>query len=870
MIICSLLIILFKFIRIGSIKNILSFSEYSYNIFRTSLIYYIGSDYSFINDLNLSEQCLTQLKSSFYQSDVSISINSYPYYQKLFFDSSHYKNDLSSYYDCINNKIEVYSTNYKIQNFTYLTVLIDDNKSIYDILTTNSGISSYLIGLCFIDKCTTNDYQKIIRKGLLYFNVTNKNKNDDLNKTNINDEENNLKIKVYMNNDNKKSSGFKKFLQYLPFIIILIHIILVIFNSIPIYLYKLFLYVFFCKQNSLLLKKTTKKKNILFLRNNRKRLKDSEKIKERNSSNLSSLPNDNIMKSIELLYDISNNFSSLIELKKQNEITNDGGLSYINGIKGLAMIFFLFGCVYSAIYNSIITNKNTDDFFNHLTDGFFSIFYIGIKYSPKLLLCTSGFSLFYKFLCFLDGKIDDENEIIRQNDNNLVSKKEIKNNESNDMNNSDSTYQIFYKEGKENSSNNDKISKKYIFDFFLMQLHKYVLYLLFLLFILYSLNWIIIEYGTSGPMWNFFNQNIIYSALNIKYFIPLLIGYKIYFISGLSPEKDNILQYFYLIFQEIFYFIITCVIIFVGYKKNKRIDIFLKIIFVVLILFRVIYYFAKGLDNKDYFGYNEYGQFFTSMIYNYSFYIIGIHYGMINYVVQKGYSEKDLIRNNKQYLISSLNVLNVSKKANKKYLNIVIIIGSILLLFNIFIQQIIIFFIKIIKSNDLKRNMEIYKKDFFTQIVMLFDSDIFVILLNLVSLCIYLKGDNLINNFLCHSIWSIFNRFYFSYILLINPIILYILYNTEASIIFNMPNCFLYSFMSSIFVFLITMVVYIAFELPFKKIVRFWLKLNENEYKERLSNIGIAYHNEGNENRFDSATASFSECDEGEEEEDEY
>ena len=248
MIICSLfIIILFKFIRNASNKNILSFSEYSYNIFRTSLIYYIGGDYSFINDLNLSEQCLIQLESSFYQYGMSISISSYPYYQKLFFDSSHYKNDLSSYYDCINNKIEVYSTYYKIQNFTYLTVLIDDNKSIYDILTTNSGTSSYLIGLCFIDNCTTNDYQKIIRKGLHYFNLTNNNKNNGLNKTNINDDENNIKIKVYMSNDNKKSRGFKKFLQYLPFIIILIHIILVIFNSIPIYFYKLFLYVFFCK-----------------------------------------------------------------------------------------------------------------------------------------------------------------------------------------------------------------------------------------------------------------------------------------------------------------------------------------------------------------------------------------------------------------------------------------------------------------------------------------------------------------------------------------------------------------------------------------------------------------------------------------------
>ena len=248
MIIFSLIILLFEFIIItsdNSIKNSLSYSSDFYDIFRTSIIYYIGSYYSFLIDLNLSEQCLFQLENSFFQYGMSISISSYPYYQKLFLDSSQYKNDLSSYYNCINNKIQVSSLFYETQNFTYFTVLIDDNKSLYDILTTNSGTSSYLIGLCFIDNCTTNDYKKIIRKGLLYLNLTNEINNiNNVNKTNIN-KENNIEIEIYKNNDNIISKGFIKFLELLPFIIIFIHLFLVIFNSIPIYFYKLILYVFF-------------------------------------------------------------------------------------------------------------------------------------------------------------------------------------------------------------------------------------------------------------------------------------------------------------------------------------------------------------------------------------------------------------------------------------------------------------------------------------------------------------------------------------------------------------------------------------------------------------------------------------------------
>ena len=879
---------LFKLIIIVK-NNPLNFFEYSkygidyldsFNLFRTTVIYILGDDDSFLNDLNLSQQCSSQLKNSFFQYYMSMSLNSYPYYHKLFYDSSKYKNDLSTYIDCINNEVETYSGYYDVQNFTYLTVLIDDKKSLYDILTTNTGTLEYLFGLCFIDNCTTNDYQKIIRKSLIYLNITN-NINDTIHYVNNDNEDILPKITIYKPNEIERSKGFIKFLQLLPSIIIFLHLILVIFNSIPIYFYKFILYVFYCKHiksNSTITRTTKLKKNLIEQKgkqnkNSLPHSKDSEKDIEKERSSILSNYNsgkDNIMKSLELLYDIRNNFISLIELKKQNEITNDGGLAYINGIKGIAMIFFLFGSVYSTLYTSLFTDKHEEDLYSHLNNIFFCIFYIGIKYAPKVLLCTSGFSLFYKLLCFLDGKIDIIKELNSQNDDG----KEIddmKNNSISGISNSNSSYHRLSKKEKQIIDYSGLISFNYLFYFIGTQLHKYILYLLFLYFVLFSLDWIVVTFGSSGPMWTYFNQKLIISGTNFKYSLLLLFGYKSYFISGLCPEKENILNYFYLVFQEIIYFIITSIIIFIGYKKNLKIDRFFKIIFVILIFIRLIYYFSKnGLDDKDYFGYHDYGQFYTSTIYNYSFYIIGIHYGMLNYVIQKGYSQKDINKNNKKYLIRTLKILNASKKKNKKYLSIISIICGILFFLNAFIQQIIIYVIKAIKSSNLRQNMELYKKDFISQIIMLIDSDVFVISINALSLCMYLKGDNLINNILCHSIWSIFNRFYFSYILLINPIILFLLYNTEANIIFNISNCFLYSFISGIFACLIIMIIYITFELPFKKAIRFWFKLIENRgFRERLTNVEATFSYQ-NDNLIDSVTASITEYNEDEEEEDEY
>jgi hypothetical protein len=817
-------------------------------------------DFSYFNNLELNDECKNNFIQSFFNEDKS---ENKKYYQKFFIDSSN-TNNIHSYQECLlKNNLMI--------NFTYLTVLINGNNKIYDTLFQNNNFSSgYLVGLCIFEGCTTSEYKNIILKSMELLNFTRPdNNNNKFNNNSIISEKKNYlisEIEVY-NLNVKASKGFIKYLEYIPYYIILIHIFFVIFNNAPLYLYNLFAFIFCCKRNKIPIG-ANKSSNYSFKKREKNLVKGSNFPinNDRNPSISILITNiDNFHKSINLLYNISKNYSSLVVYKKQSEITNDSGLSYICGIKGISMIFLIFGSVYINLYNAYLVDKDVKNFFEQLGNIYFSIFYIGIKYAPKLLLCTSGFLLFFKFICFMDGRVENEEEINRQRENKILEQNE----EKKDINNSsNSNTNSFYRQLRKSSekliiNRNDLISFKNVLTFYGMQLNKYLIYILFTCFILFSLNRIIILIDDSLPIWNFFNEKMINSVKKSKYLIiPLITGFKSYLIHEISNKDETILDYFHLVFQEIIYFIISTIIIFIGYKKNLRIDRFFKLTFILLIIFRIVYYIKKGMDDKNYFSLQEYGKFYTSLIYNYTFYIIGIHFGMINYAIQKGYSFRDCSTQNKVYLIHSLRILRSAKKRSKKCLYIIAIISAVILILSIFLQQFIISFYDLDEINEMKN----YKKNIFSQILMFIDSDIFVFVINIMALSLYIKGDNIINNILCHNFWFIFNRFYFSYILLINPIILYIIYINETKIIFNFSTIILYCFICGIVVYFLTILVYITFELPFKKLIYFWIKLNENA---NMLKRETTYSYELEHSLLNSATASLTDfIDEEEEDED--
>ena len=836
---------------------------YIYSLAETIINHINLNDSSFLDGLALSEICKENFYTTFFND------NNTDFYKKLLFDSSFNKNDIHSYFKC-DQSIIIANKTYK---YEYLTLLINGDKSIYDELNTDNNYpSGYLIGLCIIEGCQKDEYKSIINKAIEHYdNITKYISNDDDNYISIG-KDIISKIEVFNLKNNNESNGFIKFLEYLPLIIILIHLFFVIFNNLPLYLYNCSLYIFCCNNKNRIPIRINKTSNYSL----RKKTKQSivPVDSDRNPSITSLFSNaDNFQKSVYFLFNVEKNFVALTEYKKQSEITNDSGLSYINGIKGISMIFLLFGSVYNALYSSFLVEKEQKEFYHHLKNFFFSLFYVGIKYAPKLLLCTSGFSLFFKFICFLDGKVENEEELIRQKEERLFGGKEIQDiknsNNSNLSNNSNtnSFYNTLKKSGsREVVNKNVLVSFRYVLYFYGMQFHKYLIYILFLSFIFFSFNRIFLSNDNPLPVWNFFNEKMINSTKKVKYLLPLLIGCKTHLIPWITNKKENILDYFYLVFQEIIYFLFTTIIIYIGYKRNLRIDRFFIIIFIILFAFRIGYYTQKKLDDKNYFGYHDYGKFYTSILYDYIFYIIGIHYGMINYIIQKGYSFRECSRQNKLYLLHSLRVFRAIKRKKKQYLYIISIISGFILIIYFFIQQIIMLFYKI-DNNKIIKN---YKNNIFTQIIMFIDTDIIVFCFNLMALCLYIKGDNKLNNILCHNFWSIFNRFYFSYILLINPIILYIIYYNESKIFFNLSSIFLYCFICGIVVFSISILVYIIFELPYKKLIHYWIKLNEKEaLKIRLSNLDANYSYSQDKNLLDSATASITDFIDEEEEDEE-
>ena len=75
-------------------------------------------------------------------------------------------------------------------------------------------------------------------------------------------------------------------------------------------------------------------------------------------------------------------------------------------------------------------------------------------------------------------------------------------------------------------------------------------------------------------------------------------------------------------------------------------------------------------------------------------------------------------------------------------------------------------------------------------------------------------------DFLNHIYWSFFVKYYFSFILVSNVIIIYIFYQSETVITINLYSIIVYSFINIFLIIIFAIIAYIAFELPLKKIFK--------------------------------------------------
>ena len=739
--------------------------------------------------LIITEDCLNNIRDK-YDIDKEKSVY---YFQKLIFDSSKNRNDVSSFSECLRKNHGYNETNSEL---SYVMILVDKRDNSTDVIINGSGVSLYFFGVCFVNQCNSDDMFQLVNATIDYLGNP------------VEAKESNLQVLILEKKDINLKITFKTVLHLIPFIIILVQLVLVFWNRIPMACSK-FIYCCFIKSE------------------NRRNFSGNTLV----TNGFNEIGNKkHFTNYIKQAFNINKNGEELFNYSKISKtINNDLGLTYIKGIKGIAMIFLLFGFFLIQLFNSPICLKSSDLFHKAISSWSFFIFFFGIRFSPKILLSCSGFTLFYKFLCFLDDKVDDEK--MRKEGETAKNPTLSEQVDSSSSSNFDSS--IVSTGG---STVKQYTKKKFLFTFLFLQLHKYCIYVLVIFFINFSLYYIPLFYKELGPMWLYFQKVILgkTTITEILYSLFLIHGY---FIPP-DSNPDSFLAPLWLLMNEMIFFIITSIYLFIGYKYHFRIDRFIWLTCLLIIVGKIsftIYNYGTLLPSY-YFSYQEYGKFSTSPLYNYIYYLIGVYFSMLNYTLQKGINYDEAERQEKTYLFVSIKLINKFRCFTKarQY-----VIGSLCLfcilalsLSQGFTMLIINMFNSSTGSEVIKESLSTYFYSLGLKLYLLIDCDLLIILVQLFSFIFYFRGDNIVNKFLSNSFWSIPDKLYYCYILVLSPTITYVLYQSETRINFDISNSLFYGMICGILAFGLSTFFYLVFEIPYKRIIHFMFDFNKEKEKQ--------------------------------------
>ena len=761
------------------------------DIFLQLILYEKDNISKIINTPKINSSCSTFLKENYIlnETDESSINKTYLYYLKLVFDSSKNKNDISTYRDCMRKRYGIKLRKKDINNYSYVLVFIDKRN---ETQTLNNDDTTYLFALCLAyknDTCHDNDYKKIF---LTFFE----------NYANTTFKESEITIFSFENTSNEYVYHFISFDQ-IPLYFVILILFLMLFKK---WIFK----CNYCSKKEKDIEKDKEKKT------NEKRNRDTIMSDKSPQPNLSKKTN--YQKIFENVFSFFQNIDILFSNENEENIYNDTGISYIKGMKGLSMIFYLLGTLFFNLYNSPISQKTKRQFYLNLGNFLNSFFYIGLKYSPRILLSCSGYSLFYKLTYYLDEKTEEERE------------------------------ERINKEKKHSFIHYTNINM--LFTFIIHQIYKYILFLFVLFFMIYTIFNLNLFFIDINPMWVYFENSLI-KTIKFTQLIPLLFGFQAYYFHE-KEQQYQIINYFWLVYNEIFYFLITTFILYFVYKKNLPLYGIIIGLFISIEVSKFIFvYFGYKLNTALIYTFNNYGKFHVTSLMNYPYFLIGVYFSMFNYSMQKRLNYGDCEKQRKDYLkriIKKVKKLINCQKINLYKWGILFIILFIIFSFSPFF---IFTFIRVYNNNNL---LNTYFNNDIIKFILMYDTEIIVILFHLFVFFFNFE-ENFIKHFFTHRKWNLLDRTYFSYILLINPVILYILYTGETKIQFNVANCILYSLISFFFLFFFSTLFYVIFELPFKRLIKYKFKIKKNQKNEEiLGNIEEKFNNSKNDNNLFNIT----------------
>ena len=807
---------------------------------------------------NNYKECINNMARTYNKSET----NQEEGIEKIYEGSSKGFIDLSGFYNCI-NLTELKNNDEKLFNFytIYPKLNNSEKKKINKFDDTSMRDNLWIFGFCL----KRNLCEK---EGLLeLFRFINSLFNEQFNliDKNISIIDNLQKYEDIKKIDLSKSS----FLKLTPIILIIIQILFIIIKVIPVKIFGI------CIKRKYRREINTKKIGNL-LNNSRFSQKVNLKIRE--------------------CFSFFDNLSEIINDKKENELFKNQDLTYIKGVKGLGLIFFIFGTTFIYFFNYPICISGRQEKINYMKSIGTSLLIIFWRTAPAILLSSSGYSLSYKLLNFLDKKLantyintselqqinlynDDDDEKTntlenQENNNDIDSQQRKLNNFSHPKNNCtdyfnnsntkshtsvdkdesksyiENTFGIkFYQNElpqkaltnkfKNQAVNEAKILSKIstnkircstFFNFIFRQFHKLFCLNIGILYFKFFYPAILVINNPGAPLMNYLLEEIIEK---IDYGFGNILIYKNFIDLFSSQEESNdkycALQLFSIIICECNYFFIGSLFIFICYKRKFPLDQIIFVLIFLFLIFKVMFILLnkQKLNPGLFYFDSDYQRLFFNPIFNFDYYLIGMLFGIVNYVLQNEIAKKQsLIKErplvNIPIFLSRLCDYNKSRNIIYFILSIIFLIAFLL----IFPLLFIIFFERIIKE---EKNEEL--PTLFI-IISSIDVDCFIYLFHFFMIACYISGRNMFFKFFNSHIWSQLSKLYF-WIIIFTPLINYfIIYKTETQLHLSFFIVFIYGAICGLNLYIISLIFCTLLEIPYKRLIKIYFNISNILVKE--------------------------------------
>ena len=554
---------------IKAITNAKIFGEFISNSFMVKMKKRLNK-YNILQ-FKISESCNYLINNIYFDQVTNIANLRTFYLSKMLLVSSLKKNDFLFYENCLTNKPfpEMEFLNYTVQPVVVVGLVDDlENKAKLRSSTLNEEYN-YLFGLCLpygIYKnqkegssimCSNEDYDNILEQ---YLNI------------------------IHNMSTSKIDS----------FILLSIHkfetkeylfcFICIIIVGIPLFII-LFLYIY----------KRCKNKNIANsqiinqLKSEKEAIGKESLIINKAKNSRKKFIQPKWYKKLIKYFDLIKNIQELFNFDlPTTDYNNLHGITYIKGILGMSMIFYIIGQTFLVLNNCPSKVFKPFQFYNLINNYLYIFIFIGLRYSPRIIFSCSGYTLAYKYLCFIDQR--------------------------------------------------DEI---YFFKFLFSHSYKYIMLILIALFMRYSLYYIdMIIWRRRRPMLELFRYILSNSDINyIEHLFTFLINY---IPDEEFENRQNIIQYFYVPLNEIIFFIFGIILIALGYKYKLRIDFLIIFLTLFLYIGKILLFrfdlLKKKIYSTLYFYLFGYGARMTHPIHNLPYFLIGMYFGLINYSIQRGIS----------------------------------------------------------------------------------------------------------------------------------------------------------------------------------------------------------------------------------------